>query len=138
MGSAFVSQPTPDAGSAKQPGAMLTIGELSSTIGVPTHILRYWETKFPELKPLKRSGNRRYYRPEDVALAKRIHELLHARGYTVRGAQLALKDKSSGASERVVPAAETRPEAATAVPSTIDLTRLRAVRDRLATALAAA
>ena len=60
----------------KAPGALLTIGELSAELGVPQHILRYWETRFPKLRPLTRAGNRRYYRPEDVALARRIHALL--------------------------------------------------------------
>ncbi|MDP9085748.1 MAG: MerR family transcriptional regulator, partial [Pseudomonadota bacterium] len=53
----------------KAPGAFRTIGELSADLGVPQHILRYWETKFPQLRPLQRAGNRRYYRAEDVALA---------------------------------------------------------------------
>ena len=77
----------------KDPGAFLTIGELSEELGVAQHILRYWETKFPQLKPLQRAGNRRYYRPGDVDTAKRIHQLLSVEGYTVKGAQKALKDK---------------------------------------------
>lgn len=75
---------------SKRDGAFLTIGELSSELGVPHHILRYWESRFPMLRPLQRAGNRRYYRPEDVELARRIHHLLNAEGYTVRGAQQAL------------------------------------------------
>lgn len=75
---------------SKQSGAFLTIGELASELDVPQHILRYWETRFPALKPLQRAGNRRYYRAEDVALARRIHHLLTIEGYTVRGAQQAL------------------------------------------------
>ena len=70
----------------KAPSAMLAIGELAVRIGVPTHVLRYWETRFPQLKPLQRSGRRRYYRAEDVALAERIHHLLHVQGFTVEGA----------------------------------------------------
>lgn len=73
--------------SEKSPDAFLTIGELSARISVPQHILRYWETRFPQLKPVQRAGNRRYYRPEDVALATRIHHLLSAEGYTVKGVQ---------------------------------------------------
>lgn len=69
---------------------MLAIGELANRIGIPTHILRYWETRFPELKPLQRSGRRRYYRAEDVALAEQIHHLLHDQGFTVEGARKAL------------------------------------------------
>jgi len=60
----------------KSEHAFRTIGELASDLGVPQHILRYWETRFPQLKPLQRAGNRRYYRPDDVALARRIHRLL--------------------------------------------------------------
>lgn len=77
----------------KQEGAFLTIGELSAELGVPHHILRYWESRFPMLRPLQRAGNRRYYRPEDVALVRRIHRLLTVEGYTVRGAQQALSGK---------------------------------------------
>jgi len=64
----------------KAPDAFRTIGELSEELGVAQHILRYWETKFPQLKPLQRAGNRRYYRPADVALARRIHRLLGEEG----------------------------------------------------------
>lgn len=78
---------------SKQDGAFLTIGELSAELGVPHHILRYWESRFPMLRPLQRAGNRRYYRPEDVELARRIHHLLTVEGYTVRGAQQALSGK---------------------------------------------
>ena len=88
----------------KAPGAFLTIGELSAELGVPQHILRYWETRFPKLKPLTRAGNRRYYRPEDVALARRIHQLLNVEGYTVKGVQKLLSAKSSPAEQ--APAAE--------------------------------
>ena len=80
----------------KDEGAMLAIGELANRIGVPTHILRYWETRFPELKPLQRSGRRRYYRADDVALVERIHELLHTQGYTVEGARKALAGETDG------------------------------------------
>ncbi|MBA4748289.1 MAG: MerR family transcriptional regulator [Sphingopyxis sp.] len=75
----------------KQAGAMLAIGEVASRLGVPTHILRYWETRFPQLRPLQRSGRRRYYRAEDVALVERIHQLLHQQGFTVEGARKALE-----------------------------------------------
>jgi DNA-binding transcriptional MerR regulator len=77
----------------KDPEAFRTIGELSEELGVAQHILRYWETKFPQLRPLQRAGNRRYYRPADVALARRIHHLLSNEGYTVRGVQKLLKEQ---------------------------------------------
>lgn len=74
----------------KAEGAFLTISELAAELGLPQHILRYWESRFPQLRPLQRSGNRRYYRPADVALARRIDQLLNVEGFTVRGAQKAL------------------------------------------------
>ncbi|MBK5265105.1 MAG: MerR family transcriptional regulator [Alphaproteobacteria bacterium] len=76
----------------KADGAFLTISELANELNLPQHILRYWESRFPELKPLQRSGNRRYYRPADVALARRIHHLLNVEGFTVKGARKALID----------------------------------------------
>ena len=127
----------------KAPDAFRTIGELSAELGVAQHILRYWETKFPQLRPLQRAGNRRYYRPADVALARRIHRLLNEEGYTVKGVQKLLRAKS-GAAEEPAPAA-----AAAAVPQpaygvdtpipaeqgSVDVERLRPLRDRLAAAL---
>ena len=78
----------PESGaSEKRPGAFRTIGELAQEIGRPQHILRYWETRFPQLKPLQRAGGRRYYRPDDVALVRRIDALLAHDGYTIRGVQ---------------------------------------------------
>jgi DNA-binding transcriptional MerR regulator len=74
-------------GSVKDPDAFRTIGEVASKLGIAQHILRYWETKFPQLKPLQRAGNRRYYRPDDVVLIRRIHQLLDSQGYTIRGVQ---------------------------------------------------
>ena len=84
----------------KSDQAFRTIGELAAELGVPQHILRYWETRFPQLKPLQRAGNRRYYRPDDVALARRIHRLLNADGYTIRGVQQLLG--KGGAPEREI------------------------------------
>ncbi|NML07381.1 MerR family transcriptional regulator [Sphingomonas sp. G-3-2-10] len=80
----------------KAAGALRTIGELAEEIGRPQHILRYWETRFPQLRPLTRAGNRRYYRPEDVALVKRIHDLLTNEGYTIRGVQKLLAAEKGG------------------------------------------
>src|SRR3546814_2570731 len=76
----------------KAEGAFLTISELASELDLPQHILRYWETRFTQSRPLQRSGNRRYYRPADVALVRRINHLLNVEGFTVRGAQKALAD----------------------------------------------
>ncbi|WP_414901529.1 MerR family transcriptional regulator [Sphingomonas flavalba] len=71
----------------KAAGAFRTIGEVSEDLGLPQHILRYWETRFPQLRPLQRAGKRRYYRPDDVALVRRINRLLNQEGYTIRGVQ---------------------------------------------------
>jgi DNA-binding transcriptional MerR regulator len=91
----------------KSEHAFRTIGELAGELGVPQHILRYWETRFPQLKPLQRAGNRRYYRPDDVALARRIHRLLNQDGYTIRGVQqlLGKSGNPAPAEERAAPAA---------------------------------
>lgn len=120
---------------AKDPGAFKTIGELSSELGVAQHILRYWETKFPQLRPLQRAGNRRYYRPADVDLARTIHRLLNSEGYTVRGVQKLLRSKDGSQHDfaeavQVAQAAEPVQQPATA--SNLDLGRLKALRDQLA------
>ncbi|MFZ0694226.1 MAG: MerR family transcriptional regulator, partial [Alphaproteobacteria bacterium] len=69
----------------KSPSAFRTISEVSAALDVPQHVLRFWETKFAQLRPLKRGGGRRYYRPEDVQLLFRIRELLYRDGYTIKG-----------------------------------------------------
>ena len=127
----------------KAPDAFRTIGELSAELGVAQHILRYWETKFPQLRPLQRAGNRRYYRPADVLLARRIHRLLGEDGYTVKGVQKLLRSKAEPADEplvlqpaNVVPEPEYGVD--TPIPEEqgrIDVARLKELRDRLAAAL---
>ena len=119
--------------SAKDPDAFVTIGELSARLGVPQHILRYWESKFPQLRPLQRAGNRRYYRPADVALVERIHRLLGTEGYTVRGVQKLLRD--NGVRDDAPAPAAPAPMPVSAAPS-FDYARLVDLRDRLASALA--
>ncbi len=125
----------------KAPDAFRTIGELSAQLGVAQHILRYWETKFPQLKPLQRAGNRRYYRPAEVALARRIHHLLSHQGYTVRGVQKLLADRSAAASTLdltdVTPPPPPAPSAPVTAAPSLDVERLTALRDRLAEALTA-
>ena len=78
----------------KAPGAFRTISEVAEELDVQQHVLRFWETKFTQVKPLKRGGGRRYYRPEDVAVLKKIHHLLYTDGYTIRGAQNLIKGLS--------------------------------------------
>ncbi len=77
----------------KDDGALRTIGEVSKAVGIKTHVLRYWEQQFPMLEPLKRSGGRRYYRPDDIALIERINTLVNEEGYTIKGAKKALESK---------------------------------------------
>ncbi|WP_076068784.1 MerR family transcriptional regulator [Sphingomonas montana] len=72
--------------------AFRTIGEVATELGVPQHVLRYWEGRFPQLKPLQRAGNRRLYRPADIDLVRRIHALLNTEGYSIRGVQKLLTD----------------------------------------------
>lgn len=93
-------------GAEKAEDAFRTIGELSAELGIQQHILRYWETRFPQLRPLQRAGNRRYYRPADAALVRRIHSLLNEQGYTIRGVQklLAQKAPAGGQAEPAPPA----------------------------------
>ena len=117
----------------KAPGAFRTIGELSEELGVAQHILRYWESKFPQLRPLQRAGNRRYYRPADVELARRIHRLLNQEGYTVRGVQKLLRESGSETEARPEPVAAPAPSMSSPA---IDIERLAQLRDILAAALA--
>ena len=77
--------------SSKSPEAFRTISEVSKDLSLPQHVLRFWETKFAQIKPIKRGGGRRYYRPEDVKLLKGIKSLLYNDGYTIRGVQKVIK-----------------------------------------------
>jgi DNA-binding transcriptional MerR regulator len=77
----------------KAPDAFRTISEVADELDIPQHVLRFWESRFPQIKPMKRAGGRRYYRPEDVDLLRGIKHLLYAEGYTIRGAQGILRDK---------------------------------------------
>lgn len=77
----------------KSADAFRTISEVSSELDIPQHVLRFWETKFAQVKPMKRAGGRRYYRPEDVQLLSRIRDLLYSEGYTIRGVQKLLREK---------------------------------------------
>ena len=114
----------------KAEGAFLTISELSSELGLPQHILRYWETRFPQLRPLQRSGNRRYYRPADVVLVRQINQLLNVEGFTVRGAQKALADGNGQAVSAPVETVD-----GVAPPQAQLLDRLIAIRAALARAI---
>ena len=89
----------------KAPTAFRTISEVADDLHIPQHVLRFWETKFPQLKPLKRGGGRRYYRPEDIALLRRISDLLYTQGYTIKGVQRLLREGGLGEAETPLPEA---------------------------------
>lgn len=110
---------------SKSDGAFRTIGEVSTELGVPQHILRYWETRFVQLRPVTRAGNRRYYRPDDVALVRRIDRALNRDGYTIKGVQKLLSAE---------PAQADSPETQTAGDSEI-LEALIQIRTELLSAL---
>lgn len=112
----------------KAPDALRTIGEVARALGIRQHVLRYWEEQFPMLNPVKRSGGRRYYRPEDVALLATIDRLVHHEGYTLRGARQVLEGGE------VVPEI---PEVTEPAPTQDISAQLRAIRNTLAEALAA-
>lgn len=118
----------------KDAGALRTIGEVAAGFAIRQHVLRYWEQQFPMLRPLKRSGGRRYYRPEDVALVGTIDRLINREGYTLKGARQAIEKGAAGA-----PAAQEQraPAAASAAPRPDIRPQLLAIRARLAAALAA-
>ncbi|WP_239804605.1 MerR family transcriptional regulator [Croceicoccus hydrothermalis] len=116
----------------KDPQAFRTIGEVAAALSIKPHVLRYWETQFSALAPIKRSGNRRYYRPEDVAVVQKIDRLLNHEGYTIRGAAKALAEPEPPAPS----AAEVNPEPARVErPRMMSdeemLMRLRAIRETL-------
>ncbi len=133
------------AGGGKSADAFRTIREVSELVGVPPHILRFWETRFPQLKPIQRGGNRRYYRPADVALAQALHRLLHQDGYTVKGVQKLIAGGGLAAVvEGGAPAVPESPLPESPLPAAALpggeaalLAALLAVRERLAVALAA-
>ncbi len=87
----------------KAPTAFRTISEVADDLQIPQHVLRFWETKFSALKPLKRGGGRRYYRPEDIALLRRISDLLYTQGYTIKGVQRLLREGTPDDAEMGAP-----------------------------------
>lgn len=118
----------------KDNAAFRTIGEVANALGIKPHVLRYWEEQFPMLKPVKRSGQRRYYRPEDVALLQTIDRLLNREGFTIKGAVRALRSGQAG--EDAIPVAAAAVEAKTGNAQNAELAaKLRAIRGRLAEAL---
>ena len=88
----------------KAPDAFRTISEVADDLDIPQHVLRFWETRFSQIKPMKRSGGRRYYRPDDVDLLRGIRRLLYGEGYTIRGVQRILKEHGIGSVQRLADA----------------------------------
>ena len=119
----------------KDADAMRTIGEVAAAFGIRQHVLRYWEQQFPMLRPLKRSGGRRYYRPEDVELVETIDRLVNREGYTLRGARQAIEGRPELV--RSEGGAELQRQSFALAADPAFLPQLRAIRERLAAALAA-
>ena len=125
MSEAAEQAPAPRA--RKAPSAFRTISEVADDLHIPQHVLRFWETKFPQLKPLKRGGGRRYYRPEDIALLRRVSDLLYTQGYTIKGVQRLLRE---GGLDEAVAASDAPPAAAAEAPET-GVAALRSILDEL-------
>lgn len=127
----------PDFADGKDQGAFRTIGEVAQAFGIRQHVLRYWEDQFPMLKPLKRAGGRRYYRPEDIRLIGEINRLLNTEGFTIRGARQALTGKGAAPAANRAPRDPAPARPAAPSPQNSGLAEsLRAVRDSLSQALA--
>lgn len=109
---------------AKSPNAFRTISEVASELDVPQHVLRFWESKFTQVRPLKRGGGRRYYRPQDVELLRRIRALLYAEGYTIKGVQRVLRENT----RKSVIEAERAPAAPAAEDATPGLSKEQRLR----------
>jgi DNA-binding transcriptional MerR regulator len=131
-----LDSPTHGFADGKADGALRTIGEVAKALGLRQHVLRYWEEQFPMLKPLKRSGGRRYYRPEDVALLETIDRLVHREGFTLRGARQALgKGKPAAPAPTSAPKAESAASSAAPSANFALRARLIALRTTLVKAL---
>lgn len=87
----------------KAPNAFRTISEVADELHIPQHVLRFWETRFPQVQPLKRGGGRRYYRPDDIGLLRRIADLLYTQGYTIKGVQRLLREGGGQLSDDIPP-----------------------------------
>jgi DNA-binding transcriptional MerR regulator len=98
----------------KAAGAFRTISEVADELHIPQHVLRFWETRFGQVKPLKRGGGRRYYRPDDIALLRRISDLLYIQGYTIKGVQRLLREGGGRLADNIPPPNEAEREAAEA------------------------
>jgi len=98
----------------KAPNAFRTISEVADDLHIPQHVLRFWETRFAQVRPMKRGGGRRYYRPDDIALLRRISDLLYIQGYTIKGVQRLLREGGGQLAEDIPPATDDERAAAAA------------------------
>ncbi len=98
-----ITDPAARAKLKKAPNAFRTISEVADDLHIPQHVLRFWESKFPQVKPLKRGGGRRYYRPDDIGLLRRISDLLYIQGYTIKGVQRLLREGGGALSDDIPP-----------------------------------
>lgn len=112
----------------KSATAYRTISEVSDDLAVPQHVLRFWETKFSQVRPLKRGGGRRYYRPEDVQLLRRIQRLLYEEGYTIKGVQRLLKEGKSAETDAPAPTDDAAPAAAAGPAHPLPVSKAKAAK----------
>ena len=135
MARAREARQEPERAPEKAAEAFRTISEVAELLDTPAHVLRFWESKFSQIKPLKRGGGRRYYRPEDVALLRGIRELLYEEGLTIKGVQKVLRERGhrhvAGIAETAAAPAEAASEAAAVPDVDATLARLEALRNRL-------
>jgi DNA-binding transcriptional MerR regulator len=108
------AEPAARARAKKAPSAFRTISEVADDLHIPQHVLRFWETKFTQVKPLKRGGGRRYYRPEDIELLRRISDLLYTQGYTIKGVQRLLREGGGRLADNIPPPSAAEQAAAAA------------------------
>jgi DNA-binding transcriptional MerR regulator len=118
----------------KAAGAFRTISEVADELHIPQHVLRFWETRFPQVKPLKRGGGRRYYRPDDIALLRRISELLYIQGYTIKGVQRLLREGGGQLADNIPPAPEAERVAAEAERMPQDSSQMQLLMPEVAVA----
>lgn len=122
----------------KAPDALRTIGEVATETGIAPHILRYWETHVPALKPVRRAGGRRYFRPEDIAVIRRLHALVSEQGYTLEGAARALRHGGATAAATIAadaPATDAPIATPTLGNDAMLSDKLQRIRQRLQSAL---
>ena len=118
---------------AKSADAFRTISEVAEELEVPQHVLRFWESRFPQVRPMKRAGGRRYYRPDDVALLRRIRQCLYEQGYTIKGVQKLLREGSLKAGETAAARGATSTAASSPEPAeTEKVDQAQELRDLIA------